>query len=92
MLQPAPVSPVRDIGVRQSGGAEELQAVGCTGKPDPPCFHATLGSRCDPLSLLERLPTFVEWQEIPLPAPSADDPDASLVSIECDAASNREIG
>jgi hypothetical protein len=92
LLQPAPVSPVRNIGVRQAGGAEELQAVGRTGKPDPPSFHTTLSSCSDPLSLFERLPTFFEWQEIPLPAPSADDPDASPVSIECNAASNREMG
>jgi hypothetical protein len=87
-----PVSPVRNIGVRQAGGAEELQAVGRTGKPDSPSLHTTLCSCSDPLSLFERLPTFFEGHEIPLPTPNADDPDASLVSIECNAASNREIG
>jgi hypothetical protein len=91
-LQSASVSPVCDIGVPQSGGAEQFQAVGSTGKPDVSSFHTTLRGRGHLLRLLERLPTFFQWQEIPLPAVRADHPDASLVPIECDASPDREVG
>src|SRR5215204_5390667 len=85
------VAPRRELRAQRLTDANELRAVAKTSETDLIRRRAQPRASIQPLGVLDRLPPFLKWRQVPALACRTDDPQTSLRRVERESAADGEM-